>query len=84
MCMPGTWEARIGHWIPWNWSYQWLWATMQELGPKPGPSAGEQVLLTTNPSLQPLICGLTAVREVASIDAPINAALSEAQEQLDN
>lgn len=57
---------------------------MQELGPKPGPSAGEQVLLSTNPSLQPLICGLTAMREVAPINAPINAALPEAQEQLDS
>ena len=26
---------RKGHWIPWNWSYRWLWATMWVLGAKP-------------------------------------------------
>jgi hypothetical protein len=25
---PVSVEARRGHWVPWNWSYRWLWAAM--------------------------------------------------------
>lgn len=31
-------KVRIGHWIPWNWSYSWLWTTMWVLGIEPGSS----------------------------------------------
>lgn len=34
-------EARRGNWIPWYWSYRWLWATMCVLGIKPGLSGRE-------------------------------------------
>jgi hypothetical protein len=48
--VPG--EARRGHWIPWNWSYRGLQAAMWLLGIKPPE---EPVLLTAEPSLQPLV-----------------------------
>lgn len=32
-------EASSGHWILWNWSFGWLWATMWLLGPESGSSA---------------------------------------------
>lgn len=28
--------TRRGLWIPWNWSYSWLWAAMWLLGAEPG------------------------------------------------
>lgn len=48
-------EARPGHWIPWKWSYRQLrqlWATMWELNP--GCLEEKSVLLTAEPTLQPL------------------------------
>lgn len=31
-CMPGAWELKRKHWIPWDWSYRWLWAVTWVLG----------------------------------------------------
>jgi hypothetical protein len=42
-------EARREHWIPWNWSYRQLWATMWVLGVEPG-SFGRA---TPEPTFQP-------------------------------
>ena len=39
--------------FPLNWSYRWLWITVLVLGLEPSPLE-EQVLVTTDPSLQPL------------------------------
>lgn len=49
-----TFEARWGHWIPWVWSYRWLWYTCV-LGIEPVSSGGATMLLTTEfpPSLLP-------------------------------
>ena len=29
------WRSGGGHWIPWNWSYGWLWTTVWVLGTEP-------------------------------------------------
>lgn len=42
-----------GCWIPWNWNYRWLWATMLGPGTKPRSLQEHQVHLTTESSLQP-------------------------------
>jgi hypothetical protein len=51
--MSGTGRGQKRTWIPWNWSYGWVWATMWVLGAEPGPWQEQQVLLITKPSLQP-------------------------------
>lgn len=52
MCLVPA-ETRRRHWIAWNWSYRWFWATAWELGIEPG--ASERVSSTHNywASLQP-------------------------------
>lgn len=44
-------EIRIGHWIPWNWS--WMGTAMWVLGGKPAFSARTASFLTSESSLQP-------------------------------
>lgn len=39
VCMLSV-KVRSGHWIPWTWSYKWLWATIWVLGTEPSSSAG--------------------------------------------
>lgn len=41
------------HWIPWNWSYRWLWAALSVMGVKLGPAEEQLMLLTPEPSLNP-------------------------------
>ena len=56
ICMPGAYggQKRVVDSLCWNWSYRWLWATMQVLGVKPG-SFGRAgfALKTAEPSLLP-------------------------------
>ena len=37
LCVPVG--GRREHWIPWNWSYRWVWAVVWVLGTESGPSA---------------------------------------------
>jgi hypothetical protein len=46
-------EDRGGHWIPWNWSNCKLICGLKD--PSPGSLEEEQVLLTAEPGLQPLV-----------------------------
>lgn len=48
-----TLEVRIRRWIPWNWSYWWLWATVWILETEPGSSVKVMVLLSAELSLAP-------------------------------
>jgi len=41
-------EVREGYWIPWNWSYSLLWATIWMLGIKPKSLQEQSVLLLLN------------------------------------
>jgi hypothetical protein len=61
--VPGACEFRRRHWIPWNWSCRWLWATMCVLGTEPDPLQEQGVFLTSKPSIHhhhrhryPLLC----------------------------
>lgn len=47
---PALPDASIGHQIPCDWSYKWLWAVM---GSGPGPLEEQPTLLTSEPSAQP-------------------------------
>ena len=40
-------EVKRGHWIPWNWNYRWLGATLEGLG-----TEEQKALLTTDLLLQ--------------------------------
>lgn len=51
-CMSG---ACRGHWIPRNWSYEWLWVTVWVLGNESRSSARAANILNCYPSLQPLV-----------------------------
>lgn len=44
-------EVRREHWIPWNWSYGWLFDILWVLGIKSGSSEEHRVLLNTEPFL---------------------------------
>ena len=45
-------EVRNKCQVLWNWSFKWLWVTMRYLESNPGPLWEQQVLLTTETSLQ--------------------------------
>lgn len=42
-------EARRGPWIPWSWTYRWLWVTLWVLGIEPDPLEEQPLLVTTEP-----------------------------------
>lgn len=46
-------ETKKGVWIPWNWYYERCQSSCRYLEPSPGPLQEQQVLLTTERSLQP-------------------------------
>lgn len=48
-------EVKRGDQIPWSWSYKLLWANMWVLEMNSGPLQKQQVFLTTEPSLYPLL-----------------------------
>jgi hypothetical protein len=52
---PVSAEARKEHRISWNWSYRLLLVTMWVLETKASPLVEQPVLLTAEPSLQPLL-----------------------------
>ena len=52
--VPGAKEVRRGHWIPWNWSCGGYELPCGYWESNLGPLQGQQMLLTTGPSLQPL------------------------------
>lgn len=60
MCVWVLLETRSEHWIPWSWSYRWLWSTWYRCWePNMSPLRGQQVSITTEQSFQPplLTCG---------------------------
>jgi hypothetical protein len=57
-------EVRRGWQVPWNWNYRWLWATSGYWNLNPDPVEKHQVLLTAEPSLQPLLLGFLCFTSV--------------------
>lgn len=49
-----TWEVGRWHSILWRWSSRWLWVMMWVMGIESRSSEDQQVLLTGEPSLQPV------------------------------
>lgn len=68
-CMPGVWRDREGCRIAWNQSYRQLWAT-ENL--KLGLPREQQVLLTSEPSLQPCRSLCNGLSAISPTPAPVS------------
>lgn len=55
VCVPHVFllssEGRREHWMPWNWSYRWLWTAIYFWESNLGPLEEQPVLFTTETSL---------------------------------
>lgn len=60
ICAWSPQRSEDGGQIPWNCSYEWLWAAVWVLETDPSPPQEQQALLNTEPSLQPVFCGFEA------------------------